>query len=259
MRLLIFRLTTVIIMSLQIVCCGDFLPSMYILEFPRIPEPWVSLLGEPYWRLEWFDPDGKKHTADILPGKTAEIELPTTWTNPVAAWPYWSSYGLNPGLFKPAGAIFPLDVSGEHLRLSWKAGPDAVFYRELALANRQNISKMPAYFDWHRFRELFKSEKLNEAVRKDPWLVDWRSVAEKTVNSSFDQRRLVPQSAEFLNVPVSSGLWYGTSPFEEPLYFKNGETPVFPVRPGLNLWISAKGILRINGKTWMFREIKNEE
>ena len=259
MRLLIFRLTTALIMSLQLVCCGDFLRSGYIPELPQPPEPWVSLLGEPHWRLEWQDSEGRKRIADILPGETVEIELPTTWTNPVTAWPYWPGYNLNPGLFRPAGALFPLDVSGEHIRLSWKAGVDTVFYQELAVSNKKNISKMPAYFDWPRFRELFSSEKLKESVRKDPWLIDWRSVAEKTINSNFDQRRLVPETAVSTAIPVPSGPWYGASPFEEPLYFMEGKPTVFPVRPGLNVWISTEGILRINGKTWMFKQIRNEK
>ena len=254
MKLSILGLAAVLIMSLQLVCCGDFQPSGYILELPPPPDTWVSLLGEPHWRLEWLDSGGGKRTADILPGEGAEIELPITWTNPVAAWPYWPGHNLVPGLFKPAGALFPFDVSGKRLRLSWKAGLDAVFYRELAFANDQNGSKMPVYFDWPRFRELLEAETLNEAVLKDPWLVDWRSVAEKTIDSSFDRRRLVPEAAESVTIPVPSGHWYGTSPFADPLYFSEGETPVFPVRPGLNVWVCQEGILRINGKTWMFRE-----
>jgi hypothetical protein len=51
---------------------------------------------------------------------------------------------------------------------------------------------------------------------------------------------------------VSAGPWYGTSPFTEPLLFKTGETPVFPVQEGMNVWVSNEGILRVNGKTWVY-------
>jgi len=244
------------IMSLQFICCGDSFPSRYVTALPEVPAAWVSLLGEPDWRLEWLDSDGREQIADILPGNNAVIELPVTWTSPVTAWPYWPGRNLIPGHFKPAGALFPFDADGERLLLSWEAGRDAVFYRELAIAAGQNSAKNPAYFDWPRFRSLFQLETLNEDVRKDPWLVDWRSVAEKTASSSFNQRRLVPEVPKFIAISVPAGPWYGASPFAEPLYFdfEEGETPVFPVRSGINVWVSAEGILRFTDKTYVFTE-----
>jgi len=252
MKLFIFRLFTLFVVSVSLLCCRDFSPSSYVLEFPRAPDPWITLLGEPHWRLEWLDPGGYRQITDILPGSSIEIELPTTWANAVTAWPYWPDHNLFPGLFKPAGALFPLDVSGEYLCLSWRSGPDTVFYWELTLANEQNKAKMPAFFDWLRFRELLKSGTLNEAVRKDPWLVDWRSVAERTISSNFDQRRLVPESSRSMPIPVPAGFWYGSSPFVEPLFFSDDEIPVFPIRSGINVWVSEKGILKCTNETWTF-------
>jgi hypothetical protein len=240
-----------------------------MLKLPEPPEAWVSILGEPHWRLEWIGPDGQKQTADILPGGSIEVELPVTWANPAAAWPYWPDHNITHGLFKPAGALFPFDVSGEYLCLSWEAGPDAVFYWELALLGEialsggqsadgkpvsgKNAVKIPANFDWPRFRRLFQSETLNGDVRLDPWLVNWRSVAEKTMSASFDSRRLTLEASERTEIPVPAGPWYGVSPFSQPLSFAE-DAPVFPVRPGLNVWISAEGILRVSGKTWVFTE-----
>jgi len=252
MKNLFFRIFAVLVVSLQFVCCGDSFPARYALTLPDAPDRWVSLLGPPHWRLEWLDTGGNRKKADILPGRSMTIELPTTWANPVTAWPYWPGHNIIPGLFKPAGALFPFDVSGETLCLSWEAGPDTVFYWELAAANEQDTAKSPANFDWPRFRELFQEETLNEAVRKDPWLVDWRSVAEKTITSSFDRRRLVPEAAEPTAIPVPSGPWYGASPFAEPLSFTEGDPPVFPVRPGLNVWVSPAGILRCTNNAWVF-------
>ena len=242
----------VIALALQLTCCGDRFPSRFTLEFPRAPEPWVSMLGEPCWRVEWLDPGGRRQTADILPGSSLEVELPTEWINPVTARPYWPSLNLFAGLFMPAGALFPFDVDGSRLCLSWEAGIDTVFYWELAQAGSTDNAKNPANFDWPRFRELLKSEDLNADVSRDPWLVDWRFVAEKTVDANFDRRRLVPQSAVSMNIPVSAGPWYGTSPFAVPLSFAERETPSFQIRPGLNVWISREGILRVNGNSQIF-------
>jgi len=252
MKSLLIKFTPVFVLVLQLACCRDRFSSVYKVEMPQAPENWVSLLGEPHWKLEFFDAEGKKQSKDILPGQSTEIELPITWTNPVTAWPYWPDYNLIPSLFKPAGALFPFDVSDEHLKLSWEAGPDTVFYWELVFANNQNEKKLPANFDWLRFRELFKSDVLSDAVVKDPWLLDWQYIAEKTINSNFDRRRLVPQAAVSENIPAPSGIWYGTSPFAQPLFFSEREAPVFTVHSGINLWISAEGILKVNGKTWVF-------
>jgi hypothetical protein len=251
---LLFRLSAVLVLSFQLSCCGDRLSSEYTLELPETPKSWVLLLGEPYWRLEWLDPDGKKQSTDISPGKTVKIEIPVTWANPVTAWPYWPQHNLIPGHLKPAGALFPYDVNKKSLCLSWAAGPDTVFYWELAFANNDKEAKIPANFDWPRFRELFETKILSETVCKDPWLVDWRYVAEKTINSNFDRRRIVPQISESVNIPAGSGPWYGNSPFAEPLFFDEGETPVFPVRSGINVWISDEGILRCSGNTWVFKK-----
>jgi len=252
-----FKLTTVFALVLQLFCCGDFCPSKYTLELPNPPESWVSLFGEPCWRIEWISPNGENRSAELQPGESLEIEIPVTWTNPVVAFPYWADKNLNPGIFMPAGALFPLDVKKEAIRLSWEGGRDVIFYRELvfAIANEQNSSKIPANFDWIRFRELFSSDALSEDIRKDPWLVNWRSEAEKTVSGNFDKRRLVPEKTEPKKIPVPSGLWYGTSPFAQPLSFENGEA-VFPVRSGVNVWVSSNGILQINGNIWMFTIFK---
>jgi hypothetical protein len=243
-------------------CCADRFPSGYVLELPEVPDTWTSLFGEPHWRLEWVDPGGQKQSADYPPGALSgglEIEIPVTWTNPVTAWPFWPTHNLLPNIFKPCGALFPLDVSGNRLRLTWEAGIDTVFYWELvnvisSIGYDKDSVKIPANFDWIRFRELFKSDVLNLVVRKDPWLVNWRSVAEKTIESNFDRRRIIPETAELKHFSVPAGTWYDTSPFTKPLFFAERVQPVFPIRPGLNVWVSTEGILRVNGNTWVFLE-----
>ncbi|MCL2211930.1 MAG: hypothetical protein FWB95_08420 [Treponema sp.] len=259
MKILYFKLTILFVALALLLSCADRFPSCYKLEFPQTPEPWVSLLGEPHWRLEWLDVNGQKQVKDYPPcgsQNQIELELPVTWTNPVTAWPYWQEQNIFPGQFKPAGALFPFDVNDDYLSLSWKAGPDAVFYWEMASANGENQSKKPANFDWQRFRELFSSKTLDEAVCEDPWLVSWRFVAEKTITSNFDRRRITAETAVPLSIPVSEGPWYRNSPFAKPVLAEKGEIPVFPVCSGVNVWVSTGGILRVNGKTWILTEIK---
>jgi len=249
-------LTTIFLSALQLVCCGDICPSKYTLELPTPPEAWVSLLGEPCWQVEWVSTDGESRRAALESGENLEVEIPITWTNPIIARPYWPNQNLSPGVFMPAGALFPFDAEKNTIRLTWEAGHDAVFYMELAVLDGKKDSKIPANFDWPRFRELFKSDELKEEVRKDPWTVDWCSVAEKTMSGNFDKRRLVPEKTEAKKIPAGTGSWYGTSPFAQPITVENGEG-IFPVRPGVNTWFSSEAILTVNGNTWMLSKLKN--
>ncbi|MCL2230176.1 MAG: hypothetical protein FWC01_03710 [Treponema sp.] len=240
--------------------CGERFPSWYILELPQPPISWVSFLGEPSWMVEWVDPDGQKQIMLLEPNLPAEnglqanslqINLPVTWASPVTAWPYWQHHNLIPGLFKPAGAIFPFDANGNRLKLTWEAGVDAVFFWELALANEGNYSRVPSNFDWPRFRDLFTPEILREEICEDPWLANWRSIAERTANGNFDRRRLVPEATEEIEIPVTARTWYGTSPFSKPIVFPENESSIFQIRPGINVWVSEEGILRAYGNVWI--------
>ena len=256
MKNFIIKLIVFAALVLQLLSCEERFPSRYTLALPQLPEPWALLLGEPWWRLEFFDPGGYMQTLDIPPAQAngINLEIPVTWTNPVTAWPYWPEHNLTPGLFKPCGALFPFDASRNSLILSWEAGYESVFYWELAFAYSQNDSRLPANFDWQRFREYIKSEAAREAVREDPWVVDWRSLAERTVTSTFYTSRLTPEAVQLITFAVPSDTWYASSPFAKPLVFRDGEPAIFPVKPGINVWISASGILRCIGGLFVFSE-----
>jgi len=248
----------ILIIALQLVFmgCGNQFETQFSLEMPEVPENWLRLLGKPNWRIDWLEQDGTLTSIDIEPEESVVINPPTTWANPVFAWPYWPDRKIYPGFFKPAGALFPFDVHDDVISLSWEGGVDANFYRELDIAkskltSEKAESRLAKNFNWPRFRELFSAETTNQSVRNDPWIVDWRKVAEKAVNSSFDKRQLVPEKKDSIAVSVPKGPWYDTSPFAEPLYFENDE-PAFPVLDNVELWISNEGILRCNRKSWVF-------
>jgi hypothetical protein len=247
--------------------CGGVIPgSGYVLELPELPAAWASLLGEPEWRIEWLNPQGGKETMIVRGGAKPAVDIPQTWTNAVSAWPFWPQRNITPGFFRPAGALFPFDasgsgVSGGSLRLSWKGGVDAVLYWELALAAAgdsaafdSKVPRLPQHFNWPWFRELFETEGINADVRRDPWLADWRSIAQKIARSGFDKRRLVPETREEVSLPVSSGPWIGTSPFAAPLIVQDGTAALFPAREAVDLWVSAEGMLRCNRNAWIFLE-----
>jgi hypothetical protein len=234
-------------------CGRDLTDSRYFLELPEMPPAWVSLPGAPKWRVEWLNPEGQKETILIDRGEKPEVRVPQTWTSAVIAWPCWPEQGIAPGVFKPAGALFPFDVSGAgspaenaSLVLSWRGGVDAFLYREMAAAG------LPENFNWPRFRELFEDENVNKEVRGDPWLADWRGIAQKIVQDGFDKRRLVPEARTEMPILLPPGIWSGASPFAEPLISGEGVFTVFPVREAVDTWVSEAGILRCNSEAWIF-------
>ena len=250
-------------------CDSSLTGSRYSLNFPDLPPVWALVLPPPHWRIEWQNSDGKSETLIINSGRNPEISLPNTFTSAVLAWPYWPEKGIEPGIFMPAGALFPFDIQGTDLSLSWKGGIDVIFYRELEKVGNSgpgtssSVPRLPLYFNWPRFRELFSDPTVNSEVRGDPWLADWPQIAEKTWQTGFDKRRLVPQARNELAIPgldtnAAPGPWIGVSPFAAPLYFD--ATPVFPVRttvPGtVDIWVSARGILHCSPKAWIFFEFE---
>ncbi|MCL1931525.1 MAG: hypothetical protein FWF55_06885 [Treponema sp.] len=225
--------------------------SRYDVRMPELPPAWETTLGSPRWQVEWLDGEGRKQTATVR-GSGAVISLPATWVSAVSAAPFWPDRGLGPGIFKPAGAIFPYDVSGKSLILSWQGGVDAHLYGEFAAAcgeAGQEANRLPWNFNWPRFRRLFDDPTLNEEIRADPWLADWSAIAAKIIQSGFDKRRLVPEARSEREIPVSPGPWIGVSPFSAPLLFD--DVPVFPVREKPDTWVSAEGVLRCNTETWI--------
>jgi len=260
--------------------CGEALTdSSFALELPVLPQAWEDVLGSPSWRIEWVNEDGRKEAMTVQGKGEMNISLPQTWVSAVSAFPFWPEKGLRPGIFKPAGAIFPYDASGGNLVLSWQGGVDACLYWEMARAyggkgqeenqaeeesperaagsERAAVKRLPLNFNWPRFRRLFDDPSLNADVRADPWLADWAGIAAKIVQSGFDKRRLVPEARSALTVLVSPGPWIGASPFAAPLVFET--TPIFPVRLTADTWVSKEGVLRCNSEAWIFIRMGSRE
>jgi hypothetical protein len=136
-------------------CAMDTAPS-YCVVFPALPDTWREVLGEPRWRVVWISPQGEQTLESD--GKDAPLVDPLIeWTTPVIAYPFWPERGIRADMMKPAGALFPLDVNGGTIKLSWQGGVEAFIYKELASTPPEATSgtpRRPQYFNWPRFREL---------------------------------------------------------------------------------------------------------
>ena len=236
----------------------------YKPELPALPSIWQEIIGEAHWRLEWIDQNGKW---SVWEGKEGFPDLSPIqeWTTPVLAWPFWPEAGLFPGQMSPAGALFPWDVRDNRLVISWKAGIDAFFWKELSdkneLLKSSGTPRLPWLFDWPRFRELMKSENIPAEVRLDPWLADWQEIARKTTESGFDQRRIRAAARTVLSVfPCQDNLWTGYSSFGKPIEVSANGTLVLNVQELPETWVSGSGLLRCQKDAWIFipREVRLE-
>ncbi|QQO11062.1 hypothetical protein [Breznakiella homolactica] len=228
--------------------CGEpLLSDSFRLELPVLPVEWTEILGRPRWRIEWIGRDGTWRQEETDFPENLRIGVMAEWASPVAAYPYWPEAGLNPGDFYPAGALFPFDREGGAIVLTWDGGVPAVFYRELARLDPD--TRKPEYFDWPRFREVLASPETT--LRTDPWLADWRLIAEKTVQSGFDRRRIVSRyRGSTTAFPPDEGPWACPSPFAPEMTALEEGGLELPTAAGIDTYVSYRGIIRCSEGVW---------
>jgi hypothetical protein len=225
----------------------------YRLEMPALPAVWTALFGTPLWRIEWIDKDGRWARAETSGSFYPGASMSEGSTTPVIAYPYWNRHGIYPGTMKPCGAIYPLDVQGDAIRLSWQGGVDAFFYQELS--EGQNQKRQPNKFDWLRFRSLFSQKEINADICADPWLADWGAIAVKTAETGFNAKRIVPRETANLIIEVpQAGPWAGVSPFSASLPWEKDQKAVLPVTNSVDTYFCPTGILRCKDGLWVFQE-----
>ncbi|GHV76308.1 hypothetical protein AGMMS49942_11290 [Spirochaetia bacterium] len=266
------KLNGFLFFALVLGACEDpVIPPEYTVKFPVLPTAWQELLGPAHWRLSWLNPQGLPQFLETNGTGTTSIAAVLEWATPVLAFPYWPRRGIHPGEMRPSGGILPFDAAGSALQLSWQGGVEAWFYRKLSEARTAagnadtgNVDeaalnkRRPEYFDWPRFHSLMDSDVISEAVRDDPWQVDWQDVAVRTVKSGFDRRRIKVQQGEELLVPgdaggpTPAGPFAGPSPFAQPLAPEPGTGFRFRVTARPDTYVSAGGILRVSRKTWVY-------
>jgi hypothetical protein len=198
----------------------------------------------------WYDPGGKLRQKVVYGTDPIEIRVLYQWPSPLIAWPYWPERGVSPGLYRPAGALYPFDVSEDRIFLSWRAGAEANFYRELTLARSlpgADPRRIPQYFDWPRFRSLLREEA--EELRDDPWLADWKNIAEKTVLSGFRKSlvKAAPRTPVELRIPCE-GPWFSASPFREQEFWEEGYRAVLALSSGPEIYLCSRGILHLSSE-----------
>jgi len=251
------KFTIIFIIPILIAACyGDLFFPSYKVILPDLPAHWEEVLGEAHWQLEWLDKNGIWHYLYIKPGEAGpEITVIQEWSSPILAYPYWPSRKLLPGNFRPAAAIFPWDAEGSKIILSWRAGVEAVFWKELAAAESFSDAaggRLPWYLDWPRFRELLLTGNIPMEVRVNPWLADWKDIAQRTVQSGFYSSRIRPRPYVELELEGMGDFWINSSPFADTIDQSPGSTLIIRAVNEPDTWVSKNGTLRASTSAWIF-------
>ena len=241
------------IIALCVSCGPRPIPDAYRLRFPTSPASRLELLGESCWRLEYYDSKGNFRQKEITAGTKSAITIDVLqeWPNAILACPYWPEKALAAGQFFPAGALFPLDASGGTITLSWEAGAEAYFFRELERAQDINAgtNRIPTYFDWIRFRSLLR-ENVNPELRADPWLADWKDIAERTVRSGFRQSYVQAGSVNAIDIIIPhDGPWISASSFITPRLWAADEEQTLFVPARGEIFVCPGGKLSVSAQT----------
>jgi hypothetical protein len=265
---LIMKKTLIFLVPVCIVllfgCKNPVIYSQYEVILPEIPPDWESVLGDPFWRIEWVDQEGNWQKIDTAQNETLRkseavrksrnfhLEICNTKINPVIAYPYWPEKNLFAGQFYPAGAIFPLDAQNGAIKLDWRGGIDAQLYLYLSGFNNEG-TRSPEQFDWQRFRSLLRTEIEDADIKADPWLVDWEAAAARIAASGFRNSYISLRKYEDISVTIpESGLWISPSPFEQGKNWNAGEIAVLKAAESPSRYVSAKGTIVFTHKTSAF-------
>ncbi|MDR0452098.1 MAG: hypothetical protein LBH15_03565 [Treponema sp.] len=256
-------------------CAEPVIAPAYRVNFPEPPAVWTDALGPPSWELLWVDGNGALRNARYPEGAEPRVGLAQGRAAPILARPFWPAAapaggraggGLQSGLMKSAGAIFPFDADGDSVRLSWEGGVAAEFYlalakaclaREAGAAGGASASarRRPEWFNWPRFRALLRSESVPEDLREDPWLADWDALAARTVESGWNSSRI--RAAERVPLVVlvpADGPWFGASPFAPVRSWKAGERTELLARETPELLLSPSGYLKYTESDYVWHE-----
>jgi hypothetical protein len=246
-----FALLFPAVLTALFAACGEpALPSGYTPEFPELPAQWLEVLGRARWRLEWRNARGETERTVTDTGHAMKLVIPPEWPSPILAWPFWP--GLESGLFRPAGAIYPLDAEGSRIRLSWQGGVDAAFFlalEEAAAVSGGKAVRQPRYFDWPRFRDVMAADA-PARLRDDPWLTDWKNAAVKTISSSFRASyiKAAERAAVELAIP-HDGPWVSCSPFRAAEHWKSGVVAELALGVETETMASPGGLLFLSKTT----------
>lgn len=190
--------------------------------------------GSLSWNIKWLSPEGKieskrlDYTDSI---QTIPIEFARNRTTPVLAF-----LEVNERQdILPAGSIYPVNISGNSISLSWLNGISAQVLMDLLTKTNQpaeDAQHFCNYFNWQKFQEDF-AKRVDE-----PWLVDKEKITEKLCTGSFSVSVLKEAKTYKCAIQHDSLEWI-CPPYGDGKPLHPGEEAFFPL--GETLYLSGQG------------------
>jgi hypothetical protein len=172
-------------------CSLDASTDRIVLRFPEIPPAWRNA-GNLRYKLTFRDAEGSKIDLDAVPGDGIQITLERGSAQAFLAYPYITDY-LWPGILKPAGAVYPGELAGDELRLTWEGGLGAGAARIL-----EGSGYPIGTADWRRIAAEAKDRA------GDPWAIGSRPIASAILSGSFGVAAFKPEVPLPVRVPLSA-------------------------------------------------------
>ena len=212
-------------------------PSALVrLELPDPPAPWKQAFPALTFLVVYQDSSGRRATGSAR--RELMVECSKSGNSPLLAYPTGvpgeEAEGVPPGLLRPAGALYPLDLDPQAteptLRLSWQEGPLA------ALVSRLRDGGMEvSLLNTARLKERF-------GTFQDPWELDLGSMATELARgtfSAYDVDRLPLRDVAVVSGP---GTWFLESPLAAPVDASGaGELTLPRIGPGPHNLFSTDG------------------
>ncbi len=181
------------------------------LRLPVLPGHWKEAFPGLTFLVVFPDPSGRTVTA--AGAQDQVIGCSKAGNTPILAYPAGvageDEQGVPPGLLRPAGALYPLDLDQESteptISLTWEDGPLALLVSRL-----QAVGMEVALLNAGRLRDRLRLER-------DPWDLDLEAIAQELARGSFSAWDIDPLADRAVELRVGQGTWFLESPFASPI------------------------------------------
>ena len=182
------------------------------------------------------DPTGRP--MGVPADRELTVECSKAGNSPLLAYPAGvpgeETGGLPPGLLRPAGALYPLDLDTGSpeptIHLTWQEGPLAVLVSRLAA-----IGMDIPLLNTVRLKERFE-------LQEDPWNLDVDSMATELASGKFTAYDVDCLPLREVSLASSPGRWFRESPLSAPVdASESGELTLTQISSGSHNLFSTGG------------------
>ncbi len=193
------------------------------------------------WNMKWISPEGSLKTMPLdFSGAGQIIPLEFAKNRPTPVLFYLVINGREEIL--PAGAIYPVNKSGNTLVPSWLNGTSAEVLLQIltkAAQPQADAQHLCNYFNWQKLQEEF-AKRVDE-----PWLIETEAIAAKICTGSFSVS-VLKEEKTYEDVFQPGTVEWVCAPYGDAKPVYAGELSYFPLSK--KIYLSSRGFVIIEKK-----------